>query len=70
MELVFRQGLIPRTTTRAQWREISRWRRNTQRILRDAIERRRDNLAFYGIGDLRFAREIDHIVNPPICVYP
>lgn len=53
--LVFNARAIPRTTTRQQWREIDRWRRMSEAVLRaelrlrrPEIERRLENLALYG----------------------
>lgn len=55
IQLVYVVDLIPRTTTRQQWREIDRARRAAERAIRAEMdrtrpefERRLANLAIYG----------------------
>lgn len=73
--LSFNQEKIPRTMTRAEWREVHRWRRVTQHKLKEMAEReieafRRmsEDLGTYGVARMRIA--MDNIVNPPVLFYP
>lgn len=63
--LVFDQGRIPRTTTRAEWRKIDRWRRTTMRTIRESEEGLRNGLVAF--GSVKIA---ERLINPPIMIYP
>lgn len=69
--LIFRADAIPRTTTREQWREIHRWKRETEKKLREAAELRMRNLAAFGTTHPELLRGyMDEIINPPVMYYP
>lgn len=65
MRLVFDHARIPRTTTRAEWREIDRWRRGTEAACRKA-----DEQLFSYVGAFGSAALAEKLINPPICIYP
>lgn len=41
-------AMIPRTTTREQWREIDRWRRVSEQKITGEINSRAENAMIYG----------------------
>ena len=65
MRLIFDYSRIPRSTTRAEWREIDRWRRTTEKTWRDDEERLRSYVGTFGSAALS-----EQLVNPPVCIYP
>lgn len=78
MRLLWNDGLIPRSTTRGQWREMNQWRRKTAKILR-ANEAENlallTNLVAYGTTHPEITRDIrremmDRAVNPPLLLGP
>lgn len=77
MRLVFQPDRIPRTTTRAEWRKIDRWRRVTLKALlaheeahRAAIDAAYEGLAFYGGADIWIDDAMQGLINPGVVVYP
>ncbi len=72
MILYFDITKIPRTTTRAQWRKMDRWRRLTKQRLSEARRRALDNLVAFGSTMPARLREgiIDEMVNPPLLLGP
>jgi hypothetical protein len=73
--LLFDQKRLPRSMKREEWREVDRWRRITQRKLReaterdaDAIRRAREELGAFGSATLLLAAE--RLVNPPVLIWP
>lgn len=72
IRLIFQPERIPRTTTRAQWREIDRWRRVTEKRLRGWREeqsREIGQIALAGHRDLA-ARMAERLINPAVMIYP
>ncbi|WP_439392347.1 hypothetical protein ACRQ5Q_22390 [Bradyrhizobium sp. PMVTL-01] len=65
LALVFRPEKLPRTMTRAQWRDSYRWLRKVRKELRRQAER--DIEAAVMFGD---ARRLEHVINPPLLVIP
>ncbi len=63
--LIFDQSRVPRTTTRAEWREIDRWRRNTEKDCRENEERLLGYIGTFGSTALA-----ETLINPPVCIYP
>lgn len=65
---------LPRSTTRAQWREVQRWRRVTQRMVNEQMKAHQEEIRVM-ISELTvFGRVermmlIDRVVNPPVIVY-
>lgn len=80
MKLVFNQDRIPRTTTREQWRKIWRWKREIEKRLSaeeaemiEQIKAATSELVLYGTATVhtRFINDtFDHLINPPIMVFP
>lgn len=71
IRLIFNSKAIPRTTTRDEWRKIYRWRRVTERELREAMQMKLENVAIYGTSHPEILRDfIDRAVNPPVMFYP
>lgn len=74
-QLIFDRDRIPRTTTRAEWRAIDRWRRVTERQLREDVQKAVDNLVLFGTThpDL-FKKRADELALfisfPPVMMYP
>lgn len=55
MTLSFDWRKIPRSLTRAEWREIDRWRRKAQRQIRAEITRQQNDVAVFGTAVIGFA---------------
>lgn len=70
MRLLFQASRIARTTTRDQWRAISRWRRVTEKELRDADLRSAEVAKMLPVDHACRRRAMDHLINPPIMVFP
>jgi len=67
MQLLFDQNKLPRTMTRQQWQECDRWRRSTQKILRQYTERRLEALIRIGTSNPVLQDELlNEIINPPV----
>ena len=74
MILVFDQREVPRSTTRREWREIDRWRRNAERSCREHGDRQL--AAFTALGSsecpqnpqiVRMKHDlIEELVRPPL----
>jgi hypothetical protein len=62
--LYFVPSQFPRTITRAEWKEIWRWKRVTQKILAEEYEKRRNDLAAFGhtYPDWR-------MISPPLLIH-
>ncbi len=72
MYLVFNQEKIPRSTTKEQWQRIFRWKRETDKILKEEVDKQINNFIVYGSTIPQYIKDdmVDRIVNPPIMVYP
>lgn len=71
MILAFNPAKIPRTTTRSAWRDIWRWKRETEKRLREHVERQREMLILYGTTHPELARDIsERLIYPPVVHYP
>lgn len=70
MKLLFRKGLIPRTTTRQSWKEIWRWKRKTERTLSEMEEKTIAQLRDEELPDKARQAIIDSVINPPVLIYP
>lgn len=71
MELVFDYRRIPRSTTRAEWIEIWRWKRVTQHQLKRSLAEQIALLVTHqNMPSTIRADMIDCIVNPPLVIYP
>lgn len=69
--LVFSQDAIPRSTTREEWQEIDRWRRVTERVIREASETRRVALVDLLEINPEISRRIaESLIDPPAMFYP
>lgn len=66
MMLAFDISKLPRTLSRAEWRALHRWRRVTQRKLREQAERDRECLAVFGSSHPLTSRLIERLINPPV----
>lgn len=60
-----------RSTTRAQWREIDRWRRVMQKKLGEETQRQINDFVVFGSTMLPRAREdlLYRMTNPPLLVH-
>jgi hypothetical protein len=67
MMLYFVPKTLPRTMTRAQWKEADRWRRMTEKKLRDQMAERIANALLFGTSHPEL---LDSIVNPPLLIHP
>jgi hypothetical protein len=71
MELLFVPEKLPRTWTKAQWKEADRWRRITQKKLAEARQQLMENLAVYGTTHPRIRENIlNELTNPPLLLGP
>ena len=70
MRLLFDQRKVPRSTSRAEWREIDRWCRTTRRELAEHELWQRDLLAVSGSTNPMRAHLIDAMINPPLVLGP
>lgn len=71
IRLIFQPERIPRTTTRAQWHEIDRWRRVTQRELcRQAEDQRTQIGLLMPVRPQMAARMAEKLINPAVMIYP
>lgn len=63
---------IPRTVTRAEWKEIHRWRRIVTRQLKKDVQHKMDMLAVYGTTMLPEMKEdlLNEMINPPLLLGP
>lgn len=75
--LLFDQTRLPRSMKRCEWVEIHRWRRTTQKRLKEETERHIDVLRqhieevhAFGSSMLRVSEAIGDIVNPPVLLGP
>jgi len=66
LQLYFNPQKFPRTITREEWREIWRWKRITEKKLREEMSRQLANLATYGITHPEY---LERFVNPPLLVH-
>lgn len=67
--LMFIPEKIPRTTTREQWRELSRWRRLAQKRMEADIDQRVQNLVLYGTTHPEiYKNAVEELVYPPLLV--
>lgn len=70
MILYFDATKFPRSTTRAEWRAIDRWRRETIKRLAAKTARQVENLRLFGSTHPELSRRIlDRLINPPVLVY-
>lgn len=69
--LYFDPSKFPRTITRAEWRDIWRWKRETQKRIAQEIVDRQNDLIFFGTVMLPAQRKeiIERLVNPPLLVH-
>jgi hypothetical protein len=71
LALAFNPDKISRSTTRAQWAEIHRWKRVVEKKLQAETLRQIENLSIYGSTHPELAMRIaDRIVDPPMMIYP
>jgi hypothetical protein len=71
MMLHFDQTKVPRSTTRAEWREMDRWRRTTEARIRAEQYKQLEMLTLYGTTNPELAAELaDRIINPPVLLGP
>jgi hypothetical protein len=70
MRLLFQASRISRATTRDQWRLIHRWRRETEKEFRQRDARSLEVAAILPADHPYRRRALDHLVNPPIMVFP
>lgn len=69
LRLSFNPGMIPRTTTRDEWRAMWRWKRETEKALRREHDQRVQNIVAYGNTHPEIFKSLaDDIVNPPLMV--
>ena len=71
MNLYFVPSKFPRTISRAEWREIWRWKRVVEKRLAEEMQKQSAALGAFGSVMLPEARSemIDKIVNPPLLVH-
>lgn len=65
MQILWTPHMLPRTMTRAEWREIDRWRRVTQRELNKQGDAAMRDLLIFGSARI----DVDRIINPPMIVH-
>ena len=71
MVLLFDINKVPRSTTRAEWREMDRWRRSTEARLRAERYKQLEMLTIYGTTNPELAAELaDRVINPPVLLGP
>lgn len=72
MMLLFNPDKLPRTMTRAEWKECDRWRRVTQQVLKKAVDQQMMDFAVYGSTMPAGSREaaVSRIINPPVLLHP
>lgn len=69
LRLLFNPSSIPRTTTREEWHEMWRWKREAEKIIRAELDERTRNLAIYGTTHPEIYKTVlDELVNPPLLV--
>jgi hypothetical protein len=71
VSLHFDPAKFPRTISRAEWREIWRWKRSTEKKLADEARRQVADLVAFGSTMLPGVRAelIDNLVRPPLLVH-
>ena len=71
LSLYFIPAKFPRTIKRAEWYEIWRWKRVTQKRLIEELETQRLMLSVYGATMPDYVRRniIDNMINPPLLVH-
>lgn len=71
MMLYFNPQSIPRSTTKAQWREMWQWKRKVEFRLKAEMDKQMENLILFGSTHPEIAADIaDKIINPPILLNP
>ncbi len=74
IKLVFDRQAIPRSTTREAWRVIWRWKRVTEKKMREQeaeFSRMYSNMLIYGTSHPEILRGMENkMMNPPIMLYP
>ena len=66
MQLVFDQRRIPRSTTRKEWREMDRWRRNAQRRIRERVEAQTAAFQVFGVNSRQGEEFMERLIRPPV----
>lgn len=75
VNLLFDQKRLPRSMKRAEWREIDRWRRMTQRKLREVAESRAASIRHASedlgaFGSIMLLIEAEKLINPSVVIGP
>ena len=71
MVLLFDINKVPRSTTRAEWREMDRWRRSTEARLRAERYKQLKSMTLFATTHPDEAMKIaEHIINPPLLLNP
>lgn len=71
LNLHFDPVKFPRTIGRAEWREIWRWKRETQKRLIAEAVKQQENLAIYGTTMPDYVRcdIIERMIRPPLLIH-
>lgn len=71
IRLIFNKTAIPRTTTREQWRDIWRWKRETEKKLAEQAAKHLEAVIMFGTSHPEILdRYMDRATNPPVMIYP
>jgi len=72
IQLSFDPSAFPRTTTRSEWKDIWRWKRETEKKIAATMKSQMDNFRIYGSTWAPFMQEefIQRVINPPIMMHP
>jgi hypothetical protein len=72
LKLLFVPEKIPRTITRKEWYEMWRWKRVTEKKLKEEVEKQFNFLRTYGttMPDYQKKDLLDKLINPPLVLGP
>ncbi len=72
MNLIFNATSLSRAITRAEWKEIWRWKRLTEKRMKKSVEEQIALLVAFGTTMPKHIRSdmVDTIINPPLMIYP
>lgn len=72
IKLIFNPSSFPRTITRSEWKDIWRWKRDTEKRLKAHMDAQMQDFYTYGTTWSPNARDdfIQKLTNPPIMMHP